>query len=77
MVLYVIVRICVYMLALLLTFALLPGIHMDLTRTIPAEELAKASPQELAALEVILPWLPFLRCTIAIGFWFWNTISGP
>lgn len=78
MVLYVVVRICVYMLALFLTFALLPGIHMDLTRTIPPEELAKASPQDLAAIQVILPWLPFLQyLAIAIGFWFWNWIFWP
>ena len=78
MVLYVVVRICVYMFALFLTFALLPGIHMDLTRTIPPEELAKASPEDLAVLRVILPWLPFLQyLVIAIGFWFWNWIFWP
>ena len=42
MLLYPLVRISVYMLALLLTFSLLPGLHMDLARAVPPEELARA-----------------------------------
>lgn len=78
MLLYILVRICVYMLALWLTFTLLPGIHMDLTHAIPPEELAKASPAELAMFETVRPWLYLLiYFFLALGFWFWNWIFWP
>ena len=78
MLLYPLVRIFVYMLALWLTFILLPGIHMDLARAIPPEELAKATPDELAILETIRPWLYLgLYFFLALGFWFWNWLFWP
>ena len=78
MVLYIIVRIGVYMLALFLTFLFVPGIHIDILRTVTPEELANASPTELAQFEMLRPWIdPLMYFVLALGFWFWNWIFWP
>jgi ubiquinone biosynthesis protein len=78
MLLYPVVRISVYMLALWLTFSLLPGLHIDLSREVTAQELAAATPAELAMYESVRPWLPLLIYFIfALTFWFWNWIFWP
>ncbi len=82
--LYFIVRVAVYVLALLLTFILLPGIHFNLDplSAITPAELAQATPEELAQLETLRPWLTFgvpaiVLLFVAFGFWFWNWLIWP
>jgi ubiquinone biosynthesis protein len=82
--LYFVVRVAVYMLALYLTFALLPGIHANLNplATIPADALAEATPEELAQLEAVRPWInavlpAFILLVLSFIFWFWNWLLWP
>jgi ubiquinone biosynthesis protein len=78
--LYFIVRVAVYMLALFLTLFLLPGLHVDFNTmlTIPPDELAAASPDARAMLTAIMPWLPLLVFfSLSLAFWFWNWLMWP
>lgn len=83
--LYFLVRVAVYMLALFLTFTLLPGVHANFTTTldsISAAELAQATPEERAQIDAMRPWFAFafpllILFFTALGFWFWNWLLWP
>ena len=89
--LYFIVRVCVYMLAILMTLWLLPGVHLDLREftNIPMAELRAnlaadtgTSPEVdqviinmVGSLRVVGPVLLFIG--LALGLWFWNWLLWP
>ena len=85
--LYFLVRVAVYMLALFLTLTLLPGFHADFFNFDPlagisAADQAQATPEDLAQLEAMRPWLatvlPLLTLFVmALAFWFWNWLLWP
>jgi ubiquinone biosynthesis protein len=78
--LYFLVRVSVYMLALLLTLLLLPGLHINLNLLFdmsPAE-FARLTSEEQALVEAILPWIGlFVLFVLSLGFWFWNWLMWP
>ena len=78
--LYFLVRVGVYMLALLLTLLLLPGLHVNLNLLVgvsPAE-FAQLKPDEQAIAEVIVSVIPILVLFfLSLGFWFWNWLTWP
>ncbi len=89
--LYFIVRVCVYMLAILMTLWLLPGVHLDLREftNIPMAELRAnlaadtgTSPEVdqmiisfVGSLRIVGPVLLFIG--LALGLWFWNWLLWP
>jgi ubiquinone biosynthesis protein len=89
--LYFIVRVFVYVLAILLTLWLLPGVHIDMRQftEIPIEEVraelaadADITPEQeqlilnlVASLQVIGPLALIL--VLAFAFWFWNWLLWP
>jgi ubiquinone biosynthesis protein len=78
--LYFIVRVAVYMLALFLTLFLLPGLHMDfgMMAYIPPDQFAAITPEARAVIATILPWLPLLIFFgLSLAFWFWNWLMWP
>ena len=85
---YFVVRISVYLLALTLTLWLLPGIHVDFARIIevPIDELAtelaaqpNITPSVAQAVLVFIQYgIPFLFFLgLAFVFWFWNWLLWP
>jgi ubiquinone biosynthesis protein len=78
--LYFIVRVAVYMLALLFTILFLPGLQIDLVAIadLEAAEVAALSPESRAALDLILPWVPVIVLfVLSLAFWFWNWLMWP
>jgi ubiquinone biosynthesis protein len=78
--LYFIVRVAVYMLALLLTLVLLPGLHIDINALIDVtpSELATLSPSDLALFNSFAVWIPLiLLFGLSLAFWFWNWLMWP
>ncbi|MFN8469636.1 MAG: AarF/UbiB family protein [Caldilineaceae bacterium] len=78
--LYFLVRVAVYMLALLLTLTLLPGLHVNinLLADMSPSEFAQLTPDDQAIVQVILPWIGVLVLfVLSLGFWFWNWLMWP
>jgi ubiquinone biosynthesis protein len=78
--LYFIVRVATYMLAILLTLVLLPGLHLDISAIVDVSsaDLTQLSASERAIFDMLIPWAPALILFIlSLLFWFWNWLMWP